>query len=93
MAGKMTKKVDVRKYLEEVCHLEQVSYWEFYCTIFPAGELEERHERREDYKDGRPTAQAKVMEWRQQHPDRRKIDCERETGLSRPTVLKWWNMH
>ena len=44
-------------------------------------------------KDGRPTAQAKVMEWRQQHPDRRKIDCERETGLSRPTVLKWWNMH
>ena len=44
--------------------------------------------------NGRPkgsgTAQAKVIEWRQQHPNGRKIDCERETGLSRPTVLKWW---
>ena len=47
-------------------------------------------------KDGRPkgsgTAQAKVIEWRLHHPDGRKIDCERETGLSRPTVLKWWNL-
>ncbi len=32
----------------------------------------------------------KVQNWRQQHPDGRKIDCERETGLSRHTVLKWW---
>ena len=40
--------------------------------------------------NGRPTAQARVIEWRQQHPNGRKIDCERETGLSRPTVLKWW---
>ena len=55
MAGKMTKKVDVRKYLEEVCHLEQVSCREFYRTIFPVGELEERHERREDYEDGKYT--------------------------------------
>lgn len=55
VAGKMTKKVDVRKYLEDVCHLEQVSYREFYRTIFPVGELEERHERREDYEDGKYT--------------------------------------
>ena len=56
MARKVTKKkVDVRKYLEEVCHLEQVSYREFYRTIFPVGELEERHERREDYEDGKYT--------------------------------------
>lgn len=40
--------------------------------------------------NGRPTAKAKVTEWRQQYPDGRKIDCERETGLSRHTVLKWW---
>lgn len=44
---------------------------------------------------GRPkgsgTAQDKVREWRTQHPDGRKIDCERETGLSRHTVLKWWH--
>ena len=56
MAKKVTKKkVDVREYLEGVCHLEQVSYREFYRTIFPVGALEERHERREDYEDGKYT--------------------------------------
>ena len=44
--------------------------------------------------NGRPkgsgTAQNKVQEWQMQHPEGRKIDCERETGLSRHTVLKWW---
>ena len=43
---------------------------------------------------GRPkgsgTAQKTVLDWRLQHPEGRKIDCERETGLSRHTVLKWW---
>ncbi len=45
-------------------------------------------------KDGRPPGSGKqliVMEWRQVHPDGRKIDCQRETGLSRPTILKWWD--
>ena len=45
--------------------------------------------------NGRPkgsgTAQKKVQDWRFDHPEGRKIDCERETGLSRHTVLKWWN--
>jgi hypothetical protein len=45
--------------------------------------------------NGRPqgsgTAQQKVFQWRQAHPGGRKIDCERDTGLSRPTVLKWWD--
>lgn len=41
-------------------------------------------------KDGRPTKQQIVQEWRAAHPEGRKIDCQRETGLSRPTVLKWW---
>lgn len=31
-----------------------------------------------------------VEEWQRQNPDGKKIDCERETGLSRHTVLKWW---
>lgn len=47
-------------------------------------------------KDGRPkgsgTAQKKVQDWRLYNPEGRKIDCERETGLSRHTVLKWWNL-
>lgn len=43
---------------------------------------------------GRPrgsgTAQNTVRIWRQNHPDGRKIDCHRDTGLSRPTIDKWW---
>lgn len=31
-----------------------------------------------------------VQQWRAEHPNGRKIDCERETGMSRHTVLKWW---
>ncbi len=32
-----------------------------------------------------------VLEWRKNNPNGKKIDCERITGLSRHTVLKWWN--
>ena len=46
-------------------------------------------------KDGRPkgsgTAQRRVFEWRQQHPEGRKADCHRETGLDPKTVRKWWD--
>ena len=42
-------------------------------------------------KDGRPTAQAKVQEWRRQHPDGRKAECHRETGLDPKTIRKWWD--
>ena len=46
--------------------------------------------------NGRPlgsgTAQSIVLEWRRQNPEGRKVDCIRETGLSKPTVLKWWNI-
>ena len=42
-------------------------------------------------KDGRPKKAQLVAEWRELHPAGRKIDCERELHLSRPTVLKWWN--
>lgn len=26
-----------------------------------------------------------------ENPEGRKIDCIRETGLSKPTVYKWWD--
>ena len=38
---------------------------------------------------GRPDKAKIVEEW-QANPDGKKIDCERDTGLSRHTVLKWW---
>lgn len=47
-----------------------------------------------DYPDyewaGRPSEEEKVKQWQRQHPDGRKADCIRETGLSKPTVYKWW---
>ena len=46
-------------------------------------------------KDGRPkgsgTKQQIVHEWRTAHPGGRKADCVRDTGLSKPTVYKWWD--
>lgn len=48
----------------------------------------------EEVNEGRPagsgTKQEIVEQWQQQHPGGKKIECERETGLSRHTVLKWW---
>ena len=44
---------------------------------------------------GRPkgsgTAEDTVKQWRINNPDGRKVDCIRDTGLSKPTVYKWWN--
>ena len=45
-------------------------------------------------KEGRPKGNGEkskiVEEWKRQHPDGKKVDCIRETGLSKPTVYKWW---
>ncbi len=46
-------------------------------------------------RDGRPmgsgTKQEMVQEWRRANPNGKKIDCERALGVSRHTVLKWWD--
>ncbi len=39
---------------------------------------------------GRPTAEKTVKQWQQKHPEGKKADCIRETGLSKKTVYKWW---
>lgn len=41
--------------------------------------------------NGRPDKARQVFEYRAEHPDARKVDCIRDTGLSKPTVYKWWN--
>lgn len=45
--------------------------------------------------EGRPkgagTAKHKVREWQLLHPEGKKVNCIRDTGLSKPTVYKWWN--
>ena len=46
-------------------------------------------------KDGRPvgsgTAQDKVLEWRAAHPGGTKKQGRAETGLTFPTIRKWWD--
>lgn len=45
--------------------------------------------------NGRPrgsgTAQEVVQRWRQENPDGTKYRCAKDTGLSKPTVYKWWD--
>lgn len=41
---------------------------------------------------GRPDKAKIVEEWRKSHPDGKKADCIRDTGLSKPTVYRWWSV-
>lgn len=41
--------------------------------------------------NGRKSKKEIVEGWQKRNPKGRKIDCIRETGLSKPTVYKWWN--
>lgn len=41
-------------------------------------------------KEGAPTKKEIVDAWQRDHPYGKKADCIRDTGLSRPTVKKWW---
>lgn len=41
--------------------------------------------------NGRKPKSDIVRRWRENNPRGRKVDCHRETGLSRVTIDKWWN--
>ena len=40
--------------------------------------------------NGRPDKLSVVAEWRSEHSEGTKAECIRETGLSKPTVYRWW---
>lgn len=42
--------------------------------------------------NGRHSKGPVVRQWRRENPSGRKVDCIRETGLSKPTVYKYWNI-
>lgn len=44
-----------------------------------------------DAHNGRKNKAELVLQWRQANPDGSKADCIRDTGLTRPTVKKWWD--
>ncbi len=56
--------------------------------------LEIMNDERGKAMQGRPrgsgTAEHIVREWQESHPDGRKVDCIKETGLAKMTVYKWW---
>lgn len=41
--------------------------------------------------NGRKPKRDEVLAWRRDHPDGKKIECFRETGLSRVTIDKYWD--
>ena len=41
--------------------------------------------------EGRPSKKFVVENWKKDHPNGTKADCIRDTGLSKPTVYKWWS--
>lgn len=40
--------------------------------------------------NGRKSKMEIVREWRLSYPEGKKADCIRDTGLSKPTVYRWW---
>ena len=32
-----------------------------------------------------------VQKWKSEHPEGKKADCIRDTGLDKKTIYKWWN--
>lgn len=40
--------------------------------------------------NGRKPQREAVLEWQKKHPGGKKADCIRDTGLSKPTVYRWW---
>ncbi len=41
---------------------------------------------------GRKSKAAEVLDWRARNPDGKKIQCHRDTGISRTTIDKYWNV-
>lgn len=39
----------------------------------------------------RRSKKTQIMEWRKQHPNGTKMQCEKETKISRMTIYKWWD--
>lgn len=44
-----------------------------------------------DDNNGRKPKKDIVQKWRVEHPNGRKVDCIRDTGLDKKTVYKWWD--
>ena len=68
---------------------------EDYYNVLPHNRKRKYERAVKDGRVGRPdnsgTKKAIIQEWRKNNPGGKKADCIRETGLSKPTVYKWWD--
>ncbi|MDE5892361.1 MAG: hypothetical protein K2H45_05525, partial [Acetatifactor sp.] len=80
----MPMPVNKRNWHKQVDHLE---------VARAIRDIRTRQQGKKDWREGngRPSAQNLVWEWRQQHPEGRKADCHRDTGLDPKTIRKWWD--
>ena len=69
-----------RNFRKQALHLERARAVQ--NIDYPCGEWRN--------KEGRPDKLSVVAEWRSEHPEGTKAECIRETGLSKPTVYRWW---
>ena len=44
----------------------------------------------EPYGGGRPDKCQAIHQWQSRHPGGTKMECHRDTGISRPTIDRWW---
>lgn len=70
-----------RNYRKQAVHVEIMTRTR--DVLYPNGSWREGN--------GRKSAEATVLEWRLANPDGTKYRCMKETGLSKPTVYKWWD--
>ena len=55
------------------------------------GQRKQKHDQAgEPYGGGRPDKCQAIHQWQREHPNGTKIECHRETGISRPTIDRWW---
>lgn len=69
-----------RNYRKQEIHLKIMNSTR--NILYPAGEWRN--------KEGRPSKEKIVKEWREKNPNGKKITCHKETQLSRSTIDKYW---
>ena len=68
---------------KDISYIDDVVSWSLEQTL-ALSRKEKTNRRNENHSE-------LVREWRQKHPNGRKIECAREVGISRPTIDKYWD--
>lgn len=82
MIRKKVKHIYFKSFIDNADIINTHNYFTSYSEFF----------NNKNWRDGngrKPKADI-VKEWRLAHPEGRKADCIRDTGLDKKTVYKWW---